>query len=90
MRIVNEFIKIEISKGKYLFNFYFCKVDGPEKWINDMASSGADQFTFHLESTETPEDCIRRIKESGMKVGIAIKPNTNVQLLVPFIKGTKS
>ncbi len=61
-------------------------VNNPEKWINDMASSGADQFTFHLESTETPDECIRRIKESGMKVGIAIKPSTDVQLLVPFIK----
>jgi len=61
-------------------------VDKPEKWISDMASSGADQFTFHLESTEIPDECVRRIKESGMKVGIAIKPCTDVQLLVPFVK----
>jgi len=61
-------------------------VDKPEKWISDMASSGADQFTFHLESTDIPDECVRRIKESGMKVGIAIKPGTDVQLLVPFVK----
>ena len=55
-------------------------VEAPEKWIGDMADAGADQYTFHLESTDTPADCVRRIKEAGMKVGIAIKPNTSVEL----------
>lgn len=61
-------------------------VDGPEKWVKEMANSGADQYTFHLEATKTPEECIRLIKESGMKVGLAIKPNTSVEDLVPFVK----
>ena len=43
-------------------------VDAPEKWITDMSESGADQFTFHLEATPLPEECIRKIKEAGMKV----------------------
>ena len=43
-------------------------VDTPEKWIKDMSDSGATQFTFHLESTRSPEECIRLIKEAGMKV----------------------
>jgi ribulose-phosphate 3-epimerase len=61
-------------------------VDKPEKWIEDMASSGANQFTFHLESTDSPAECVRKIKEAGMKVGLGIKPNTDVQQLLPFIK----
>lgn len=61
-------------------------VENPEKWIFDMANSGASQYTFHLEATQTPEECVRRVKESGMKVGIAIKPNTPVEQLLPFIK----
>ena len=61
-------------------------VDGPEKWVNEMANAGANQYTFHLEATQTPEECIRLIKESGMKVGIAIKPNTSVDKLLPFVK----
>ena len=50
-----------------------------------MADSGASQYTFHLEATKTPEECIRKIKESGMNVGLAIKPNTPVEDLLPFI-----
>jgi len=61
-------------------------VDGPEKWVKEMANAGADQYTFHLESTQTPEECIRLVKESGMRVGLAIKPNTSVEDLVPFVK----
>lgn len=45
-------------------------VDAPEKWITDMSESGADQFTFHLEATPLPEECIRKIKEAGMKVSL--------------------
>lgn len=43
-------------------------VQDPEKWIREMSSSGATQYTFHLEATQTPEECIRQIKEAGMKV----------------------
>ena len=45
-------------------------VSEPEKWINEMASAGATQYTFHLEATQTPGECIRKIKENGMKVRI--------------------
>lgn len=50
----------------------------PEKWITDMHDAGADQYTFHVEATERPQSVIRLIKESGMKAGLAIKPNTAV------------
>ena len=58
----------------------------PEKWIGPMADAGGTQYTFHIEATETPAECIRLIKESGMKVGLAISPKTPVESLEPFIK----
>lgn len=61
-------------------------VENPEKWVKEMADAGASQYTFHLEATQTPEECIRKIKENGMLVGIGIKPNTPVEQLIPFIK----
>ena len=60
-------------------------VSEPEKWIQDIADAGATQYTFHLESTRTPEECIRRIKETGMKVGLAIRPCTSVDRILPYI-----
>lgn len=57
----------------------------PEKWIEGMADAGADMYTFHYEATETPKECIRKIREAGMKVGMSINPPTEVEVLLPFI-----
>ena len=40
----------------------------PEQWVQDMASAGADQYTFHIEATDSPGDLCRKIREAGMKV----------------------
>lgn len=60
-------------------------VNAPEKWIEDMCNAGADQYTFHYEATDDPKACIRKIKETGMKAGIGIKPNTPVEVLDPYV-----
>lgn len=59
-------------------------VSEPEKWIKDMAEAGASQYTFHIEATVDPMNCIRRIKEANMKVGIAVKPKTAVESVAPY------
>ncbi len=61
-------VKCLRDKIKNAFFDMHMMVDQPEKWVNDMATSGASQFTFHLESTTQPGECIRKIKETGMKV----------------------
>ena len=43
-------------------------VSEPEKWVGDIAKAGANQFTFHLESTQTPMLLINQIKEAKMMV----------------------
>ncbi|CAI9721158.1 ribulose-phosphate 3-epimerase-like [Octopus vulgaris] len=60
-------------------------VANPERWVEGMAEAGANQYTFHIEATDNPEDCVRKIKESGMKVGIGIKPNTSVETVLPYV-----
>lgn len=61
-------------------------VTNPEMWIADMASAGADTFTFHLEvgDTEKVHQIISEIRATGMKVGLAVKPGTPVTSLEPF------
>ncbi|VDM48305.1 unnamed protein product [Toxocara canis] len=65
-------------------------VTNPEQWIQSMKKAGANLFTFHLEAAEAKggDDAvfaiIRTVKQAGMKVGIAIKPQTPVQKLLKF------
>ena len=64
-------------------------VSEPRKWIRPMADSGANQYTFHLEAlttNEEVEECIRLVREAQMQVGVAIKPNTPVERVLPFVE----
>ena len=60
-------------------------VANPLDWINDMADAGANQYTFHVEATDEPATVIRKIKEAGMKVGIAVKPKTEVSVVLDYM-----
>ena len=63
-------------------------VSHPERWVTDMAKAGANTFTFHVEvgPTEQLMALIDIIRAANMKVGIAIKPNTSVDLLTPYFQ----
>lgn len=63
-------------------------VTRPEQWIQDMAEAGADIFTFHIEVAEEGRDLtpiIEQVKAAGMKVGLALKPNTPVEDVLPYL-----
>ena len=53
-------------------------VVNPKQWIAPFAEAGASQYTFHYEATNEHDLIIDQIKKNGMKVGMAIKPKTNV------------
>lgn len=59
----------------------------PEQWIEEMAAAGVHQYTFHYEAAapEKIPEIIRKIKEANMKVGLGIKPKTDVQVFNDFI-----
>lgn len=60
-------------------------IENPEKYIDDFLSSGADIITFHIESTEKTLENIERIKSFGKKVGISLKPKTDLNEILPFL-----
>jgi len=57
-------------------------VTNPEQWVGDFARAGANQFTFHIEATADPAKLIKLVRDAGMKVGIAIRPKTTVDLIM--------
>ncbi|RKP26984.1 Ribulose-phosphate 3-epimerase-like protein [Syncephalis pseudoplumigaleata] len=59
-------------------------VSEPEKWVNDFARAGASMYTFHIEAAEDAGALIRRIKDLGMRAGIAVKPATPIEAVYPF------
>ena len=58
----------------------------PEKYVTRFVEAGADYVTFHYEATENINLCIDSIRQAGAKVGISIKPKTDVSVLEPILK----
>lgn len=57
----------------------------PEKYITAFKKAGADILTVHYEACPHLNDTLAQIKAEGMKAGVAINPNTDVEVLAPFI-----
>ncbi len=53
-------------------------VEEPINYISDYKDCGADIITVHVESTNILVDTINIIKGSGIRVGVAINPETPV------------
>jgi ribulose-phosphate 3-epimerase len=60
-------------------------VSEPERWVEDFGKAGANGYTFHIEATKNVPSLIAQIKNAGMKVGIALKPGTNIESVYPFV-----
>lgn len=61
-------------------------VSNPSQWINGMADAQVDQYTFHIEPVDDVPAVCRKVREAGMKVGLAIKPKTPVEDVEKFIE----
>lgn len=59
-------------------------VSEPEKWVLDFKSAGVESFCFHLEAAKDPADLIAKVKAAGMRVGIALKPDTKAEAVFPY------
>ncbi len=62
-------------------------IDRPIRYVEQFCKAGADYLTVHLESDT--QDNIRRtlekIRSCGAKAGLAVKPGTPAQSLIPYL-----
>ena len=52
-----------------------------DNFIKDFADAGADIITFHPEATSNISNTIKLIKNVNKKVGISLKPNSEIKLI---------
>lgn len=57
----------------------------PEHYIDDFADAGAAIFTFHPEATTHVQRQLGRVRERGMKAGLALNPASPISLLEEVI-----
>ena len=61
-------------------------VENPEEYLEKINHSNNIEFiTIHIEINKDIKNIINKIKNKGYKIGLSIKPNTDIALLKPYI-----
>jgi len=60
-------------------------ISDPAKYALEFIKAGSDRITFHIEATSDPIAVINLIREHGAKVGLSVKPNTEVSAIAELI-----
>jgi ribulose-phosphate 3-epimerase len=71
--------------SKQVFDTHLMITD-PMKYAAPFIDAGSDRITFHIETVDNPLEVIAYLKSLGVKVGISIKPKTNVATIEKFLK----
>lgn len=76
-------------KNSSLFMDVHLMVSDPDFFSDVFIKAGADGITFHYEAYDDIDKCkelIDKIKSQYVKVGISVKPKTDVKVLEPILK----
>ncbi len=60
-------------------------VEDVEKYIEKYKILNPTYITFHFEINQNIKNIIEKLKENNIKVGISIKPNTDINLIKPYL-----
>ena len=56
-----------------------------DNFIEDFANAGSDIITIHPEATPNLEKSMEIIKSFKKKIGVSLKPNSNIDLITPYL-----
>ena len=74
-----------IRKESRMFFDVHLMINEPIRYIDAFADAGADMLTVHYEACKDLQETIDAVKAAGMKVGIAVNPETPVHWLEYYI-----
>ncbi|MEY4078302.1 MAG: hypothetical protein RIS80_71 [Actinomycetota bacterium] len=57
-------------------------IENADEWAPRYADLGVDSVTFHIEASERPVELARRLRETGSKAAVAVKPNTSLDFVL--------
>lgn len=60
-------------------------ISDPYVYIDDFINAGADIITFHIECESDIEKTIDKIIAGGCKAALAVKPNTPIHTIYPYL-----
>lgn len=58
----------------------------PIRYVEDFRKAGADIITIHLEACQDVHATLRAVREAGLRAGLSICPETDVEKLAPYLR----
>ena len=60
-------------------------IEEPIRYLEDFRKAGADIITVHYESCSDVKATLKKIESFGLKVGLAISPDTSAEVIRPYL-----
>ena len=57
----------------------------PEDYLEPLRQAGAQKIVFHYEATTSPQEVASQARKLGLKVGLAINPETSIPAILPLV-----
>ena len=74
-----------LRKQSNLFFDVHLMIMNPERYIENFVKAGADSITIHVEATKNVKEAIELIHSFGIKAGISLNPETDVEKIEPYL-----
>lgn len=74
-----------VNRMTNLFLDVHLMIDNPDYFLEDFVQAGADSLTVHYEAVVHLNRTVNRIKELGIKAGVAVNPSTPIEILKEII-----
>lgn len=74
-----------VNRMTNLFLDVHLMIDNPDYFLEDFVRAGADSLTVHYEAVVHLNRTVNRIKELGIKAGVAVNPSTPIEILKEII-----
>ncbi len=79
-----KFISDVRKFSKKIFDVHLM-INRVDKFLDEYIKAGSDIITFHYEIDEDIQKIISKIKNKGVKCGLAIKPRTTWSEILPYL-----
>lgn len=60
-------------------------ISHPAQYVEPFAQAGSDLITFHIESSDDPDEVISLCRAKGLDVGVSLKPATPAEVIFPYL-----
>ena len=75
-----------VSESNDIFLDVHLMIAKPDHFLDRFVEAGSDLITVHIEADHDVADTLKRIREAGCKVGLALNPATPMEDVMPYLE----